>query len=33
MVVVIGERPGLSVPESLGVCVTHLPRQERTDAE
>ncbi|MFJ5837672.1 ethanolamine ammonia-lyase subunit EutC [Streptomyces shenzhenensis] len=33
IVVVIGERPGLSVPESLGVYVTHLPRQGRTDAE
>lgn len=33
VVVVIGERPGLSVPASLGVYITHGPRVGRTDAE
>ncbi|WP_329378721.1 ethanolamine ammonia-lyase subunit EutC [Streptomyces sp. NBC_01716] len=32
-VVLIGERPGLSVPESLGIYVTHCPRPGRSDAE
>jgi ethanolamine ammonia-lyase small subunit len=33
VVVVIGERPGLSVADSLGVYLTHQPRPGRTDAE
>ena len=32
-VVFIGERPGLSAPDSLGVYITYAPRKGRTDAE
>jgi ethanolamine ammonia-lyase small subunit len=33
LIVVIGERPGLSVADSLGIYLTHLPRVGRTDAD
>lgn len=31
--VILGERPGLSTPDSLGVYLTWNPRRERNDAE
>ncbi|MFX8864218.1 ethanolamine ammonia-lyase light chain EutC, partial [Acinetobacter baumannii] len=33
VVVVIGERPGLSVADSLGLYLTHGPRPGRADSE
>lgn len=33
VLVIIGERPGLSVADSLGIYLTHLPAPGRTDAD
>lgn len=33
LIMIIGERPGLSVADSLGIYLTHLPRVGRTDAD
>jgi ethanolamine ammonia-lyase small subunit len=33
LIMIIGERPGLSVADSLGIYLTHRPRVGRTDAD
>lgn len=33
VLVIVGERPGLSVVDSLGIYLTHLPMPGRTDAD
>jgi len=33
LIMIIGERPGLSVADSLGIYLTHLPRPGCTDAD
>jgi ethanolamine ammonia-lyase small subunit len=33
LIMIIGERPGLSVADSLGIYLTHLPRPGRSDAD
>lgn len=33
LIVIIGERPGLSVADSVGIYLTHLPRPGRADSE
>ncbi len=32
-IVILGERPGLTTPDSLGIYITWMPRVRRTDAE